>query len=172
MNFFKQFAGLVQAGVVFQLTMRAAGDKMQVDILPQADTGKTGIVMPPKSFVATAAEFDAEMPGFLEGYLAATAAIQDQFAAASTEMAAAVEAAKQAAKKATTAKAESPKASSARSVSTVVPGAQPKRDLTAGMLDDEDDDSTGGETVSLPKQDPVDTSAADAGGMDKSLFML
>jgi len=104
MKLFQQLAASIKAGVVFHMTVRAAGENMQVELHPECDAGKTGIAIPHKALIATPEELDAAIPGFLETYLASSVNLTEQIEQARVAMAAAEDAAKEAVKKAATTK--------------------------------------------------------------------
>lgn len=142
MTLFTKFAPLVQAGVVVHLTLRQVGNNMQLEILPVCDAGKTGITVPPRAFLASPEELDQKIPGFLDGYVAASVDINDQIAVTVAVMDKAQEDAREATKKAQEAKPSTP----ARGSTTSTAGTKPAkvRDTNAGFMEDEDED-TGGE---------------------------
>jgi PRTRC genetic system protein E len=174
MKFFQKFASLTAAGVVFHVTMRAAGENMQLELLPVADPGKTGIALLPRTFVGTAEELDRDIPEFLDGYLINTSNLREQMDAANVAMKKAEDDAKAAVAKASEAKpAASSKSNSSptKTLSKTVPGLENKRaSLDDGLIGDGDGDddgkagvteSTGGSSA---KQDVSD--GGQAAGID------
>lgn len=182
MNLFQQFAPLVAAGVTIQMKLSANGEKMQLDLIPVAKENKAGITLTPKALVATAAELDAQLPTFLESYLASQVTISGLIEQSQAELTAAEEAAKALADQARTAAANK-----AASKAASKPGAKPStplkkpRDMTAGLMTgDEDDtgDEGGTDNESVPNEEPAqapnaggERAANAAGGsLDESLF--
>lgn len=144
MSLIEKLAPLVAAGVVVHLTLRKAGDKVQLEILPEADTRKTGIAIPPRAFLGTAQELDAGLEDFLPNYVRSATGLNDQIAETAQVMAQAEEDAKQAranaAKPRTVAPAKAG-SSTASAPSKTVKKANPG----AGFLDTDDDaDDEGG----------------------------
>jgi PRTRC genetic system protein E len=176
MNLFQKFAASAAAGVVFHLTIRSAGNEMRLDILPETNSGKTGILIPPQALIATPEELDANVPGFLDTYLASTKNLNDQITAANAVMAQAEADAKVAVQKAATPKT----ASVPKPASTTTP---PKKSREVKLLDDEADDeptvegsasSDGDGQTSSSDNDEDDVSATAPAGtpaIPASLFM-
>jgi len=171
MNFFEKFAALTAAGVVFHLTMRAAGTNMQLELLPVADPGKTGISLLPRTFVGTAQELDAEIPSFLDSYLVTTSNLREQMDAANAALKKAELEAQEAVKKAAevkTASKNAAKSSSAptKSLSKTVPGLASKRgEMSDGLLGEDDGDGEDGEGAD---DTSAETSAVTANASTKS----
>lgn len=150
MNMFSKFAELVASGMVFTIKIQqgpGANGQMRLDILPETAPGKSGIVIPARALLATPAELDQEVPGFLDLYLSSTADLRDQIAITEATMAhtqaAAVSAAAEARK--------TPKAGK------TVKGDSVKADKPDGLIttsadDDEEDDLPLGGS---PAADPV-----------------
>lgn len=157
MNLFKQLTAPVAAGVVFHLTVRASGDKMQLEVIPVCDSGKTGISLTPRAFVGSPEELDAEFPGFLETYVTSTNNLTEQIAVSKTVMEAAELAAKEAVKNASAFKADAKSAGTSKSVGGTA--AAPKRDMNAGMATDLDDDD-------IPPADELPHTGPITGGED------
>lgn len=138
MNLFQKFAPTVMSGVVFHLTMRQAGDLMQVELIPECDAGKTGIVIPPRALLATPEELDEKMPAFLDLYLQSTGSIQQQIEDTKSVMKEAEAAAQETTRKAAEPKGGTKALPAPRGSSSGKPASQ-KRDMNAGLgdLDDE-----------------------------------
>lgn len=182
MNLFQQFAPLVAAGVTIQMKLSANGEKMQLDLIPVAKENKAGITLTPKALVATAAELDAQLPTFLESYLASQVTISGLIEQSQAELTAAEEAAR--------ALAEQARAAAATKVASKAaskPGAKPSaplkkpRDMTAGLMtgdDDDTEDEGGAGNETGPTEDPAQALSANGegaaiaagGSLDESLF--
>lgn len=95
MTIFTNLAKLVESGVVISLTLRNAKDgKLQLELLPQAEAGKTGLSIPPKAFIATPAELDEKMPDFLANYAGQATSLNEQIQQAKVALEAAERAVK------------------------------------------------------------------------------
>lgn len=157
MNLFTKFAPLVKAGAVVHLTLRAVGDNMQLEILPMCDAGKTGLAIPPRAFLATPEELDAEMPAVIETYVTAAVSLSDQIAVTKVVMEDAERTAKETASKT----ASTPKAAPSKPASKPAGGAGGKsRDMNDGMLDDDDETGGGGIGGSTDAASPVGGAAS------------
>lgn len=187
MKFIEQFAPLIAAGVAVQLKLSAHGEnEIQLDIIPVAKTNKAGILLTPKALIGTAQELDDNLPAFLATYITTQSSINTLIEESERELATA-----QAAAKAAT---EAAKSTSNKSASTPArkvapsgkPGAPAKvRDMSAGMLDEDDTDegtgsdgegsassdaSGGGVAEELAEAGATGNATASTGGLDASLF--
>ncbi len=182
MNLFQQFAPLVAAGVTIQMKLSANGEKLQLDLIPVAKENKAGITLTPKALVATAAELDAQLPTFLESYLASQVTISGLIEQSQAELTAAEEAAKALAEQARAAAA-----TKAASKAVSKPGAKPSaplkkpRDMTAGLMtgdDDDTEDDGGAGNATGPTEEAAQALSANGegaaiaavGSLDESLF--
>ena len=145
MKLISPFKSLIQGGVILTFKISAAGgDRVQLDILPQGKDSATGVSLPPKAFVGTPEEIDAGLEEYLPKYAGTVARVADVVANADADLRSLEEAAAAQAKKAVEDK------SKAKTTSPSKPGSKPassapRKDLSAGMLDesgDDDDDST------------------------------
>jgi PRTRC genetic system protein E len=59
MKLIEHFDALIKAGVVLHFKIAAAGDNVQLDIIPVGKDSKTGVSLPPQALVGSAAEIDA-----------------------------------------------------------------------------------------------------------------
>lgn len=79
---FEQLAQLVANGITLSLTVaKATEGKIEVTVVPSAETGKSGFNLVPKTFTATPAEFDAEFAEIMRGYAQTNISLKDQLAA-------------------------------------------------------------------------------------------
>lgn len=146
------------SGVVFHLTMRQAGDRMQVELIPECDAGKTGIVIPPRALLATPEELDEKMPAFLDSYLQATGSLQQQIENTRSVMEQAEAEAREASSKAAASKSGTKALPAPRGTAGGKPASQ-KRDMNAGL--DDLDDETGSDAAG--GGNTADTSGAPGG---------
>lgn len=179
MNLFQQFAPLIASGVTVHMKLSAHGEKVQLDLIPVAKENKAGISLMPKALVATAAELDEKLPGFLEGYLATQVTLSDLIDKSQLELKAAEDAAKSLADaaKSESAKSGSKSSPAARATSSGAP--KRERNLTDGLMGEGDElpsseESSGAaETVSADASNEGSDSNAEAsvaGGLHVSLF--
>lgn len=98
---FANIAALVVKGVVVQFTVTSASEgKLEVSLIPTAETGTT-LNLVPKSFVGTPAELDAEFGEVIAGYAAVNLSLKQQLEdVATVAQAAAREASEEAARNA------------------------------------------------------------------------
>ena len=159
MNLFQQFSPLVAAGVSIQMKLSANGQNMQLDLIPVAKENRAGITLTPKALVATAAELDAQLPAFLESYLATQLTISGLIEQSQAELKAAEDAAKALADQAKAA-AATKTAGKAATKPGVIPSAPAKkpRDMSAGLMTGDDDEPGEGEAT-----DPESGSTQEAG---------
>ncbi len=117
---FQQLAELAKQGVRITLEVADAGDgRIEVNVHPVSETGKSGHGLVSKQFVATPAEFDAEFADIVAGFGATTLSLKQQLAA--------VEVVASAASNAASAAVASPaKRLPAPSRGTSAPAAQPQ----------------------------------------------
>lgn len=140
MKLIEHFEGLLKGGVVLKINICAAGDNYQMDIIPVGKDSKTGVSLPPKALVGTAAELDGGLDDFLPKYAASVTRISQVVANADAELELAEKAASDQARQAVTDKA--------KNKSKLVPAkshspTSPKRDPAKGMLEGSDDDGQG-----------------------------
>lgn len=171
MKLIEHFDALIKAGVVLHFKIAAAGDNVQLDIIPVGKDSKTGVSLPPQALVGSAAEIDDGLDEFLPKYAGTVARIADVVAKADTELAA-VEAA---------ASAQAKRAVEEKSKTKPKPGAKvhssAKQDPAKGMLEtgdaagDEDEvadsgtelNTTGGAT-------PPEDGAGETNALNPGLF--
>lgn len=140
MKLIEHFEGLLKGGVVLKINICAAGDRFQMDIIPVGKDSKTGVSLPPKALVGTAAELDAGLDDFLPKYAASVTRIADVVANADVELEAVEKTASDQARQAVADKAKTKvKSMPAKTHSS----ATPKRDPAKGMLDGGDDGAQG-----------------------------
>lgn len=158
MQLFTKLEPLIKAGVVMRLTIKAVGDNMQVDILPECDTGKTGIAIPPRAFMASAAELDAEFPGVLDTYVPSAVGLTEQIAVTQAILDKATAEAKEASAKAAEARTTSG-STPARPAKAGAAAAPKKRNMNAGFDDDDEDDTSAGGGEGDPATTPTESVA-------------
>ena len=147
MKLIQHFEALIKGGVVLNIKIAAAGDNVQLDLIPVGKDSKTGVSLPARALVGTAAEIDAGLDEFLPKYAGSVSRIAEVVANADTELAAVEAAAASQAKRAV--EDESKNKSKPGAVKASAPV---KRDPAKGMLTDGDaggednDDDEGGDT--------------------------
>jgi PRTRC genetic system protein E len=149
MKLIQHFEELLKGGVTLKITICAAGDNLRMDILPIGKDSKTGVSLPPRALVGTAAELDAGLDEFLPKYAASVKRISAVVADADAELEAVEKAAAEQARQAVAEKAKPKPAKQAGAKSQPVSAS--KRDPAKGMLDDgvdgeTDDDQEGGDS--------------------------
>ena len=77
---FINIKGLTDKGVVLQFIVRAAGDKLEVTVLPDAGPESKVIGLIPKTFTATAEELDGQFAEVMATYAGVNATLHDQLA--------------------------------------------------------------------------------------------
>ncbi len=134
MNLIQPFAALIKNGVNLTFKLAAAGDNIQLDILPSGKDSKTGVALPPKALIGTAEDLDANLEAYLQKYAASLTTIADVVAKADDDLQAAEKVASETARKAVEDKRKSGKTSTSK------PTASPKRkDAASGLIDTDDD---------------------------------
>jgi len=184
MQLISPFASLIHGGVILNLKISAAGgDNIQLDILPRGKDSATGVALPPKALVGTAQELDAHLEDYLRKYAASLARVADLVAGADAELKSIEDAASAQARKAIADKSKSrPNPAKPR---PLAPAA--RRDLTAGLVDDEESDgqedeagpsdaasaliTTGGAGDGGVAQVRPSPAAPEDGGMSQELFV-
>lgn len=79
---FQHLASLAARGVTIKFEVsKADGDKLEVNVYPVCETGKSGFNLVPKSFVATPEEFDADFATIMQGYCTTNVSLREQLAA-------------------------------------------------------------------------------------------
>ncbi len=109
---FTNIANLTAKGIKIAIEVSAAGDgRLEVNVIPSTETGKSGLNLVAKSFVATPQELDMEFAEVINGFAGVNLTLQqqlEQVQAAATEVARlATEEAKAASKTKATSKANS-----------------------------------------------------------------
>jgi PRTRC genetic system protein E len=80
---FSNIAALVAKGVTINFTVTSADEgKLEVNVVPSIDSGKTGMGLVARSFTATPAELDAEFPAIMNSYANANLTLKQQLDAA------------------------------------------------------------------------------------------
>jgi PRTRC genetic system protein E len=184
MKLIQPFAALIQRGVSLTFNISAAGEQIQLNILPSGKDTKTGVALPPKALIGSAEELDQHLEEYLSKYAGAVTRIADVLATADVDLQAAEKEATDQARQALEEK---------RNKGTSKPGTKPtsssapkKRDLGAGLMDGDDEQEeeehgdtagttlqTGGTETSLPASPAASASAsapADAAGLSSALF--
>ena len=135
---FSNIAALVAKGVVLSIQVAGADNgKLEVSVTPTSTTGKSGMSLIAKSFIATPQELDADFADVIGAYAATNGSLKDQLDAMTAQADAALKDAQEAQK---TAKAAAPKA-----VSKTVPGAKKPVSPTLMSGDDNSDDGDDGD---------------------------
>lgn len=166
---------LIQNGVELTFRLKAAGDtNIQMDILPTGKDSKTGVALPPKALIGTAAELDASLEEYLGKYAASVTTIADVVAKADEELQAVEKASSDAARKAVEDKRKTGKSGSAKSSTTTKVKSADSGLIEAAGGDDDDDDE--GTTLNTTSTAPASAPAADGAGtgdaLSKELFIL
>lgn len=157
MQLFQKFAPAVAAGAVIHMTLRAGPDgSMQVEILPEVETGKVGVTIPPRAFIASPQELDEQMPAALDAYLAGTNDLQEQIKEAQSAFAEADKALKDAVQKSKDDASKPRAAAPAKPGKTV--GAAPGKSREPELSDICVEDDAG-----EPSSSPASASASAAG---------
>lgn len=79
MSLFKNLAALIAKGADVQITVSAADNgQLEVGFIPTSSSGKTGMNLVAKSFVATPEALDAEFPAVVAGYVNVNVTLADQ----------------------------------------------------------------------------------------------
>ncbi|MBC5767591.1 PRTRC system protein E [Ramlibacter albus] len=174
MKLIQPFAALIQNGVELTFRLKAAGDtNIQMDILPTGKDSKTGVALPPKALIGTAAELDASLEEYLGKYAASVTTIADVVAKADEELQAVEKASSDAARKAVEDKRKTGKSGSAKTSSTTK-----TKSTDSGLIDDVggDDDDDEGTTLNTTSTPPAAAPAADGAAtgdaLSKELFIL
>lgn len=182
MKLIQPFAALINNGVTLTFKLAAAGEKIQLDILPSGKDSKTGVALPPKALVGTAEDLDANLEAYLEKYAASLSTIADVVAKADVDLEAAEKAASDTARKAVEEKRNKTKPGK----STPALSGPKKKDATTGLIDTDDDDAGetgGGEedeqdattldttgSAAAPAAAPAAAGAADQNALPAGLF--
>lgn len=147
MKLISPFKSLIQGGVILTLKISAAGgENVQLDILPQGKDSATGVSLPPKALIGTSEEIDASLGEYLQKYAASVARVADVVANADAELKTIEEAAAAQAKKAIEDKSKAKTSTPSKSASKPACSA-PRKDMSAGMLDEGGDDDDEGSTA-------------------------
>lgn len=141
MNLIQPFEALIKNGVSLTFKIAAAGEQIQLNILPTGKDSKTGVALPPKALFGTAAELDQHLEEFATKYAASVTRIADVVATADADLEKQEKEASELARKAVDDKRnKAPAKPGAKSTSSTTPAK--KRDMGAGLIGD---DSGGGE---------------------------
>lgn len=142
---FKHLFALTQKGVKLTITVESADDgKLEVCVLPESETGKSGISLVSKSFVATPEELDAEFPDVVASFAQTNSSLKDQLAQFEVQAAQVVKDAEAAAKAAKPAKAAP--------TTNTKPSQKGPLDVRGEMREDGDDDLPGTSPVAASTQ--------------------
>lgn len=134
MKLISPFKSLIQGGVILTLKISAAGgENVQLDILPQGKDSATGVSLPPKALIGTPEEIDASLGEYLQKYAASVARVADVVANADAELKTIEDKSK--------AKTSTPSKSASKPAAST-----PRKDMSAGMLDEGGDDDDEGST--------------------------
>ena len=158
MKLIQHFEALIKGGVVLNFKIAAAGENVQLDIIPVGKDNKTGISLPPRALVGTASEIDEALDEYLPKYAGSVSRIADVVANADTEIAAAEAAAASQAKRAVEDKSKNKVKAVAGKPST-----DTKRGPEKGMLTVDDDDEGSDDDNDNDKGTTLDTT----GGLGK-----
>lgn len=152
MKLIQPFEALIRNGVTLTFRLAAAGDQIQLDILPSGKDTKTGVALPPRALLGSAADLDEHLEAFVEKYAGSVTRIADVVANADQDLKQAEDAAAAQARKAVEEKRSNTKAPS-KPGSKVATGTPKRRDFMAGMtgagdedVDDDDGAGAGDET--------------------------
>lgn len=86
---FQNIAALVAKGIKLSIQIESADNgKLEVSVIPTSESGKSGVSLVAKSFVATPAELDAEFPAVIAGFAAVNSTLKDQLDAMEAQAAA------------------------------------------------------------------------------------
>lgn len=149
MNLIQQFEALIRGGIVLNLKIAATGENIQLDFIPAGKDTKTGVSLPARAMIGTAAELDEALAGFVPKYVGSLTRISNVVADAEAELAEAEAAAAAQAKQAVQDKAKN-KGTKPLAKSTSGPA---KRDPGKGLLGDDGDDAgdEGGDGTAEPE---------------------
>jgi PRTRC genetic system protein E len=101
MQLITPFVPLLRGGVVLTLRIcAAAGQNIQLDLLPQGKDSSTGVALPARALVGTAQELDEHLEAYLQKYASWVTRVADIVAGADAEMQAIEDAASAQARKA------------------------------------------------------------------------
>jgi len=145
---FQNIAALVAKGVKINIEIGAADSgKLEVNVLPTSETGKSGLSLVGKCFVATPQELDAEFAEVMAGFTAGNLSLKEQLASAEAEI------------QATAAKAAEAKVASAspgtKSRSTTAATKRPAPALNIGEESDEKGTGTAAVGPTTTDVDPM-----------------
>lgn len=137
MNLIQPFEALIKNGVSLTFKISAAGEQIQLNILPTGKDSKTGVALPPKALFGTAAELDQHLEEFASKYAASVTRIADVVATADADLEKQEKEASETARKAVEDKRanKAPAKPGVKSTSSTTPSK--KRDMGAGLIDDE-----------------------------------
>lgn len=139
MKLIQPFAPLIEGGMTLTLKLSRAGDgTVQLDILPVGKDTKTGVGLPPRALVGTAKDLDDNLEAFIEKYAPSVERVTEVLGNADVALKAIEDEAEQQSKAAIEAKKS--KSTPAKSGSKPATPA-PKRDMTAGLINEDDDGS-------------------------------
>lgn len=134
---FQNIAALVAKGVVINMQITGADNgQLEVSIVPTSTTGKSGMSLVAKSFVASPAELDEGFADVIASYSVTNSSLKDQLEAMEAQAA-------QALKDAQEAKAAA-NASAPKSVSKSVAGV--KKAVVPTLMSDDDAEGDDGES--------------------------
>lgn len=160
---FQKFAPVAAQGVKITLVIEQAdAGKLQVYVMPASESGKSGLGLVSKSFVAFPAELDAEFPEILAAYGASTCTLREQLAAMQAQADQAIKDAEAVHKEKLAQKSKG---------KVVVPKKAVTPTLTDGD-DEDDDDGSGGADDGLDFSASASDSGDDTDGADPVPFTL
>ncbi|HEX2543285.1 MAG TPA: PRTRC system protein E [Ramlibacter sp.] len=171
MQLITPFLPLLKGGVILTLRLSAAaGDSIQLDFLPHGKDSATGVSLPPRALVGTAAELEAHLDDFLPRYAASVVRVAGFVADAEAQLKALEDAAAAQARQ-TVAARRKPKTAG-----------KPAGDAASGEEHDEDQEdlheaaplmATGSSSSSSIRPSPQgkgDATTASGGGISHDLF--
>jgi PRTRC genetic system protein E len=144
MNFIQPFETAIRNGVTLVFKVSAAGEQIQLDILPSGKDSKAGIALPPKALLGTAQELDEHLEAFMAKYAVAISRISEVIARADGDLHQLETTATEQARLALEEKRSRTAGKSARTQSA----APHKADRTAGLLTSDEDPTDDGSELS------------------------
>lgn len=134
---FQNLAALTAQGITVTMQIeQAENGQLEVSVIPTSNSGKSGVNLVPKVFVATPQELDAEFAEVIAGFCGVNLTLKQQLETMNSQAEDAAKAAQEAPK------ASRPAASTAPKTSTL-----PGKKLGAELNDDRDDDTPGSATA-------------------------
>lgn len=158
MNLIQPFEALIKNGVSLTFKIAAAGEQIQLNILPSGKDTKTGVALPPKALIGTAAELDQHLEEFVQKYAASVQRIADVVATADADLDKNEKEASEVARKAVEDKKNSkPAAAKPGTKSASTTALAKKRDMGAGLIEEEGGGGDDDDDDDLPNTTPNTT---------------